>query len=138
MNLAGGGISAGISGVVDISGGVFDGPGIIAANVINASQISISGYSVTGNLSITGNYTQAASGDLVVSLSGAGSYGTLSVSGSVTLAGSFTVWLFEYSPQPGDAFDVLLFTGSRNGTFNNLNGPGNLDYSVNGKVTLRT
>jgi hypothetical protein len=63
---------------------------------------------------VGGNYTQGASGTLIVQLAGTdpSQFSHLHVDGSVILAGTLSVSLLApFVPNPGDSFQVLTFGG---------------------------
>ena len=124
---------------------VFFGTGSVTANVFNNGQFN-AGQS-PGALSITGNFTQTASGSFNVEVGGftAGTeYDATAISGTATLAGTLNVSLFGGFCEAGGPFDVLtysggsgdfaaknglnqgglVFTAARNSTFYRLNATG--------------
>jgi hypothetical protein len=121
--LAGGQLKA--TGGVAIQGGALSGPGTIQGNLTNAGLIR-PGDGGTGVLTIQGNYTQTAAGELDVNLGGttAGTqYDQLAVTGAATLDGILAVKLVNgFSPSLGASFQVLVF-GSRTGDFANKDLP---------------
>jgi fibronectin-binding autotransporter adhesin len=114
-----------VSGGYSLLGGMLSGMGTINGDVTNSSLITVGdAVSVTGVLTINGNYTQTATGTLSIKIGGpaAGSqYDQLVVNnGSVTLAGTLNVTLIGgYVPDSGTMFQVLMRTGSGSlmGTF---------------------
>jgi hypothetical protein len=99
--------------------------GTINGNMVNAGQLTIGGSAATGFLTISGTYTQTASGSLGIRIGGVtpgGQFDQLNVSGSVTLDGVLNVSLVVgYTPDLGDSFQILTF-GSRTGDFAFKNG----------------
>ena len=86
--------------------GEIHGNGTLTGSVTNNGLVS-PGTS-PGTLTINGNYSQTADGELLIELASLASFDRLQVSGSVNLAGLVTVNLLdEFSPQEGDSFDVL-------------------------------
>ncbi len=112
-----------------IAGGLLSGTGTINGNVTNAAAITVGGDGAIGVLTINGDYTQTADGNLTVKIGGpsAGSdYDQLVVSGTATLDGTLTVVLVNgFVPGTGDAFTPLAF-GAVDGAFASLAGDGGL------------
>jgi T5SS/PEP-CTERM-associated repeat protein len=82
------------------------GDGNIVGNVENSGLVS-PGTS-PGALSIDGDYTQTAPGELLIELASASSYDQLLVTGDSTLAGTLNVSLIEgFVPSPGQSFTFL-------------------------------
>ena len=110
---------------LNLDGGSLIGNGTIAGNVVSDAVVA-PGLSA-GALTISGSYTQTATGALNVELGGttAGTgYDQLNVTGAVTLAGDLNVAAINgFLPASGNTFQVLTF-GSRPGTtdFTNKNG----------------
>jgi hypothetical protein len=109
---------------IDIQGGSLTGSGTVNGSVRNAGLVAPGGTGA-GQLTITGNYTQLATGVLRIELGGltAGSqYDRLVVLGSTTLDGTLDILLLEgFLPSPGNMFLPLTFA-SRTGTFATING----------------
>ncbi len=99
------------------------GVGTIHGNVTNSGEVD-PGDSA-GLLTITGNYTQTASGLLNLEIDGltAGSlFDQLSIGGTATLAGTVNFFVGGgFQPAPGQTFPVLL-ASSINGTFGTVSG----------------
>jgi hypothetical protein len=115
--LDGGTLAAGAG--VFIRAGSLSGTGLIVGDLTNAGVVTPGGGGAAGLLGVTGNYTQTASGTLVIGLGGAdaGTYAQLVVNGTATLDGTLQVVLLgDYVPAVGDRFTVLTF-GGRNGDF---------------------
>ncbi|MCK6458133.1 MAG: hypothetical protein L6Q92_16585 [Phycisphaerae bacterium] len=104
--------------------GTLAGVGTIAANVTNSGVVA-PGVS-PGTLTITGNYTQAASGMLVIEIGGHApgvEFDRLDVSGTALLDGALDASLIStFVPNLGDSFTFLV-AGSSSGTFITLNVP---------------
>ena len=99
---------------VHLNGGWLAGAGTIQANVVNAALI-VPGDPF-GTLTIQGNYTQTATGVLLIQIAAPHQYGQLAVTGSATLAGSLQVSLLDdYVPTAGTSFQILTFTQSTGG-----------------------
>jgi VCBS repeat-containing protein len=131
--LAGGGISASPT-ALGIQGGSLGGSGSVVANVTNAGSVA---PAFSGPLSVTGTYTQSATGALEIELSGTGTPGTaydrLTVSGAATLGGALNVSLVNgFVPASGDSFVVMSYA-SATGAFTSQNLPplgGGLSWNV--------
>ena len=77
-------------------------------NVINAALI-VPGDPL-GTLTILGNYTQTATGVLVIQIAGSNQYGRLVIAGRATLDGTLVVSLLDnYVPAVGTTFQILTF-----------------------------
>ncbi len=125
--LAGGTLTA--VSAIDIEGGELDGFGTVNGNVLNAAVVNVGGPLAAGMLTINGDYTQTAAGNLLVQI-GDPNLGTdfsqLNVSGQATLDGTLTVTLIDgFIPASGDAFEVLMWS-SASGAFGTLAGDGSL------------
>ena len=98
--------------------GVFEGNGTITGNVTNAGIVA-PGNSI-GTLSVTGNYTQTATGQFLVEL-GPSSADKLAVSGTATLDGILSTGLVatDYAALEGKSYTVLT-AGSISGALDNL------------------
>jgi hypothetical protein len=117
-------LSAG--GLVDLEGGTLTGTGVINANVRNNAEMDVARPGSKGLLTVAGDYTQGATGVLVIEIAG-GNPGTdfdqLAITGQATLDGTLTVHLNGFVPNSGDQFAVLTFA-SGTGTFATINGDG--------------
>jgi hypothetical protein len=126
LTLLGGGILT-AGGRVDLEGGVLAGSGVINANVLNNAEVDVGQAGSPATLTIVGDYTQTAGGDLVIEVGGlnaATDFDQLNITGQAALDGTLTVHLINgFVPQTGDGFQVLTF-GSGTGTFATLNGDG--------------
>ena len=87
-----------------------------------------------GALSIDGDYTQAAEGEVLIELASASSFDRLLVTGDVTLDGALSVNLLDgFAPQAGQSFDVLDWDGVLTGAFAALDLPalpGSLEWDA--------
>jgi hypothetical protein len=93
---------------VYLDGGVLNGAGTIQANVVNAALIEPG--DPFGTLTVQGNYTQTATGVLLIQIAGPKQYGQLAVTGSATLDGTLQVSLLDnYVPAAGTSFQILAF-----------------------------
>jgi hypothetical protein len=114
---------------VDIRAGRLTGAGTITGDVQNAGTIDLGPPDPTrfpaGTLNIFGNYTQTASGVLVVKVGQQGSAlrsDFLNVGGTATLDGTLNISrIGNFTPQAGDVFVPLSF-GDRSGNFETVNG----------------
>lgn len=102
------------------SGQVLKGDGTIIGILTNSGVVA-PGLPV-GTLILTGNFSQAASGSLQLTLASTSSYDSLRSSGSALLGGTLDVSLDSFAPTAGDQFTVLRFT-SRTGGFATTNLP---------------
>ena len=77
-------------------------------NVVNAALI-VPGDPF-GTLIVQGNYTQTATGVLLIQIAGTSQHGQLAITGSATLAGTLEVSLLgNYIPVAGTNFQILTF-----------------------------
>ncbi len=89
--------------------------GTITADFVNAGLLEFAGPGTTGvgfasdsANGILGNFTQTATGTLIVTIDDYGNPDTLSVAGWATLGGTLSVGLADgYTPQPGDDYFVM-------------------------------
>lgn len=101
-----------------INGGTLSGSGTVNGSVVNGATV-YPGDPVT--LTINGNYTQNASGKLVIDISSATNYTTLDVIGNATLDGIVEFdFLNGYVPGANTGFAFLQVTGSVTGDFAGL------------------
>jgi autotransporter family porin len=111
---------------VNLQKGTLEGKGTLGAAVTsNATVIVGDATTKAGLLTVTGSYSQQASGVLDVAIGGttAGSqYSQISVSNGVSLDGTLTIKLINsFEPTVGDTFTIL--TGSAvTGQFTKVNG----------------
>jgi len=106
--------------LVNNNTGTLSGTGTIQGDLTN--QGTVSPGNSTGTLTITGNYTQAASGTLEVQIASPSSYSKLAVSGSASLNGALKMVLLNgFIPSYGQRFPgILTATGGVSGTFSSL------------------
>jgi hypothetical protein len=118
-----------VNGLVDLEGGVLAGTGVINGNVLNNAEMDVGQPGSPGILTIVGDYTQTAGGNLVVEIGGvhAGTdFDQLKITGQATLDGTLTVNLIKgFQPTSGTGFTVLTF-GAESGAFATLDGDGPL------------
>ena len=97
------------------AGATLTGAGTIGGSVVNAGTVAPGGS--PGDLTISGAYTQAATGTLAIELDGATAFDRLLVSGAATLDGTLAVERDSgFTPAEGDAF-TFLTAASRTGAF---------------------
>jgi uncharacterized protein with beta-barrel porin domain len=114
--------SASLGGDVSVNtGATLLGHGTIGGNVTNTGSVQPGG--TIGILTVAGNYTQAATGNLTIEITpnaaagpGVG-YSQLSVGGSAVLAGGLTVLPDAGTYTLGSRYTVLTAAGGRSGTF---------------------
>jgi hypothetical protein len=101
-----------IAPTIDIRVGTLSGSGTIYGNVLLDGTLS-PGDS-PGTLTIVGDYTQESQGVLEMEIASAtaGGWDVLNVQGNVTLDNLLEISLLGYTGQLGDAFPILMWTGS--------------------------
>ncbi|MBK9019841.1 MAG: hypothetical protein IPL72_07480 [Sulfuritalea sp.] len=101
-----------LAGNLTLNGGTLGGAGTLTGNLVNTSGIVAPGNS-PGLLTVAGDYTQGAGGQLNIELGGtvAGTgYDRLAVTGTATLDGALNVsYIGPYVASPGDIFDVATY-----------------------------
>ena len=128
-----------IGGAIGSGGTIIWGGGALHAQTVNRSlnvtngTFSPIGYAAnvftnTGIAAISGSYTQAVSGDLLIQIGGTddvgGEFDQLAVTGAVALGGTLSVELVGgFVPSMSDTF-VILTCSALSGTFDNT--PGNM------------
>ena len=117
---------------VNIQGGLLQGFGTVQGNLINSGTVHPGDG--PGILTVTGNYTQNASGILNIAIGGltpGSGYSVLSVTGSASLLGTLDVSLVPgFSPVTDDIF-VILTSGGLSGEFtDNTIQVGNVTFDV--------
>lgn len=112
--------NGGIGTTTVSAGALLGGNGTVGGNLVNNGTVS-PGYS-PGAITVTGNYTQSATGLLVIELASGTSFDRLTVNGPATLAGTLQVDVLNgYNPL-GQTFTFLTATGGVNGKFTTVNG----------------
>lgn len=122
VNVQGGSLLfTGGMGATNVATGAFlGGNGTITGNLTNSGTVS-PGNS-PGTITVTGNYTQTSSGNLVIELASATSFDRLVVNGSAALAGNLQIdALGGYNPV-GQSFTFLTAAGGVSGMFSTLSG----------------
>jgi PEP-CTERM motif len=110
------------SPLLGVGGGSVSGSGTINGDLDNSFGFVEPGDSFGGTLTVNGNYTQSAAGELDIVLAGAapGQFAALDVAGLATLSGSLD---FDsqagFMPATGDDFTFLEF-GSLSGSFSSI------------------
>jgi len=101
-----------IAPTIDIQGGMLSGSGTIQGNVLLDGTLS-PGNS-PGTLTVFGDYTQESRGVLAMEIGSAtvGGWDVLNVNGNVTLDNLLEIQLLGYTGHFGDAFPILMWTGS--------------------------
>jgi hypothetical protein len=99
---------------VYLNGGLLTGTGTIQANVVDAALV-VPGDPF-GTLTVQGNYTQTATGVLIIQIAGLNQYGRLDVIGTAALDGTLVVSLGgDYVPAVGATFQILTYAGYTGG-----------------------
>ena len=124
-----------ITGPVAINGGVLSGSGVIAGDLtLNGGYIS-PGHSA-GLLAVTGNYTQAAPGVLILENGGSDplQYDQLQVGGTATLDGLLDIRTINgYQPATQDTFNPIGY-GAVSGTFSTVSSNAQVSLNSTGLV----
>ncbi len=119
----GGTVTVGDKLLIHAGGTLAGGGGTVIGAVENAGLVS-PGNS-PGLLTIEGDYTQQAGGKLAMDIAGllTNEYDRLVVDGDVALNGTLQVSLLAFTPEIGNSFDMLDWTGTLTGTFGTLQLP---------------
>jgi hypothetical protein len=111
----------------------------ILSNVTNVGAVAFTGDGLSVN--VTGDYSQAAIGKLVVVLGGTGggaNYDQLAVVGSAGLAGTLEINTASgFTPKTGQTFNIVTY-GSRSGEFATLGSNSGLSYTIEYGATEAT
>ncbi|MCC6427714.1 MAG: hypothetical protein IT435_12950 [Phycisphaerales bacterium] len=105
-----------------LQGGSLGGTGLVDSNVINSAGALAPGNS-PGALTIEGNYTQEAGGEMTIEIGGKnpGEFDKLAITGNATLAGVLRLSNFNgYFAEHGEQVTILTTTGSLNGEFDQV------------------
>ena len=109
-------VNGSLQGDVSVLAGFLGGSGIIHGNVLN--QALVSPGNSPGTLTIGGNYTQSASGTLLVEIASATVYDKLVVGGTAQIDGRLQVSLLgKYRVKAGQHFSIVTADQGVNGTF---------------------
>lgn len=126
-----------ISGTLNIAGGLLAGSGNVTGDVTLSGTLA-PGNS-PGSMTINGNLTQTASGNMAIEIAGtgAGQFDTVNITGNANFNGKVTVILLSgFSPGDEDTFEVGSFL-NRTGTFSGVEGQGGFGVAfMNNKVVL--
>ena len=114
-------VTGATGGQMNLAGGSLTGSGAITGTVSNTGGTVAPGSS-PGTLTLTGDYSQGAGGnmDVEVNGTGGGQFDVLSVGGDATLGGTLTVipnTAYAAAAQTGDEFAFLDYAGTRTGQF---------------------
>lgn len=112
--------TSGLGATTVTAGATLGGSGTITGNLVNHGTVS-PGIS-PGTITVSGNYTQSATGKLVIELASATSFDQLVISGTATLAGGLQVDVIGGYVPVGQSFPVLTAAGGVTGTFGTLSG----------------
>jgi hypothetical protein len=131
---------------ITLTGGTLSGTGTVAGPLTNSGGTVAPGNApATGQLKITGNYTQESGGTLAFGIAGTtpgSGFDQLLVGGSATLGGTLSVTDENGFVAPlGDTFKIIGGASSRTGTFASLAGPSTSLYGVEyepGGASLKT
>jgi hypothetical protein len=100
-----------VGNTLTLQGGYLYGGGVISGDVVNYSELVLSG--TPQSLTINGNYTQAPIGQLDLQINGPGpgtQYSQLIVNGTASLAGTLNILRQgSYVPTAGTMFQVVTF-----------------------------
>jgi hypothetical protein len=115
--------------LADVQGGTLSGTGTLIGDLQNEASILIGTATTAGTFTVTGAYTQSASGNLTIKVGGPNpgvDFDQFVVGGVATLDGALTIGLFnDFVPDSGTTYQVLTFA-SATGTFATLEGDGPL------------
>lgn len=117
-------------------GGALTGTGEIRGNLINRGGFIIPGHS-PGGIAVIGNYTQEATGSLVLEIGGktfvdSFSYDVFQVAGTANLGGNLVVKTINgYTPAAGDTVPGLLY-GSHTGNFDSISSNAQVSLGAKG------
>lgn len=117
------------------SGAFLGGTGTITGNLLNHGTVS-PGTS-PGTINVTGNYTQSATGRLIVEVASATSFDKVIATGTAALAGTLQVDVQSGYNPVGQSFTFLNAAGGVSGTFGTLafSGPGSTGVAISKTVT---
>jgi hypothetical protein len=105
---------------VQLAGGVLNGSGTVA-KLMNNTGGSVEPGNSAGQLNLAAGFTQAPGGQVKIEIGGASpvsQHDVLAVTGNVSLSGVVNVELIDgFVPTPGQSFTFLTYTGTRTGSF---------------------
>jgi len=108
-------------GTTTIANGAFlGGTGTVSGNLTNNGTLS-PGYS-PGTINVAGNYTQGATGRLVIQLASGTSFDQLLITGTASLAGTLQIDVLNGFNPNGQSFTLLTATGGVSGKFGTVSG----------------
>jgi uncharacterized protein with beta-barrel porin domain len=113
-------MNGGLGATTVASGALLGGNGTITGNLVNNGTVS-PGYS-PGTINVTGNYSQGATGTLVVQIASGTSFDKLAITGTATLAGTLQVDILGSFNPVGQTFTFLTAAGGVSGQFGTLTG----------------
>jgi fibronectin-binding autotransporter adhesin len=116
-----GGTKLSLNNPLLLKAGKLSGGGTLQGSVDNSGGTVLPGAS-PGTLTVSGNYTQGAGGELEIEIggTGAGQFDQLAIGGSATLAGALDLRptpAYVTAATPGDSVAFLTYGGTRTGTF---------------------
>jgi DNA-binding beta-propeller fold protein YncE len=120
---------------VQLDGGTLSGSGVIDGSLTNNSGFISPGHSA-GTIAITGNFSQAQNGTLIIESAGKGldQLDLVQVGGTANLGGNLHVKTINgFVPDAADAFNPLGY-GAVTGTFNSVSGNVQITQSANGAL----
>ncbi len=123
-------------GSVALDGGILSGNGTVVGDLTNNSGFILPGHS-PGELGVTGSFSQAGSGTLVIEASGgsAGLFDMVQVGGEAALGGRLDVrTIAGYVPLADDPFSPMGY-GSVSGSFSSVSGNLQLSFGSGGAST---
>jgi fibronectin-binding autotransporter adhesin len=112
-------------GTIDLASGT--------GTLINSGTVAPSGGITTPQtLTIRGNFSQGATGNLAVNISGAstGQYDQLAVTGTATLGGTLTA-ILGFVPSGNPQFQIVTASSGITGNFSSYNLPAGFGHQVN-------
>lgn len=119
---------------IEIGGGTFGGSGDLIGNINNSGGELILGdsFASPGTLSETGNYVQAAGGELFVGIDSETDNGLFDIEGGAILAGTLDIDLLDgFTPQDHEIFTIMTLTGGHEtGAFTSIIGSDAADWTV--------
>jgi YVTN family beta-propeller protein len=124
-----------IVGAVSIDGGVLSGSGIVAGSLTNNGGYIVPGHSA-GAISVTGDFTQAAQGTMVLENGGThqGEYDRLQINGTANLGGHLEVRNINgYVPEAADTFNPFGYSAVT-GSFASVTSNTQLSFGTTGAI----
>jgi autotransporter-associated beta strand protein len=112
--------NSGLGNTTIASGALLGGGGTINGNLVNNGTLTPA-FS-TGTVTVTGKFTQATTGTLVIQLASGSSFDQLSVTGAAALAGTVQIDVLGGLDLKGKSFTFLTAAGGVTGTFGTVTG----------------